>query len=125
MTELEKFLNDVKERADKATKGKLECTDNYLEIEGLDGKRGTILAEFFSENPCYGDSSNDTHFYVSAKTDIEKLLKIVGVMEEALKKCSDGCQSLLLKQSTQEYYALTMHYSGEALSEADKIAGEK
>lgn len=151
MSELEKFLNEVRTRADKATKGVITCTDSYIEVKDLDGERGEILAEFFGTNPCYGDNSNDTHFYANAKQDIEKLLRIVGVLREALRFQNNVAQndrSVLgsLKFIPQPHHsraeledsfntqniiitkAITSfpqhNFEANALSEADKIAGE-
>lgn len=82
MTEqLTEYLAEVRAREEAATPGPVDAYDNHLQIEHLKGSGGKILAEFFSDNPMQGDSSNDTHFYAHARTDVTILRQ---ALEEAL-----------------------------------------
>ena len=108
LSELEKFLNEMKERADKATKGqwKKVYSVNY---NGDDGGYSCVKILQKYRGMSVDATKYDLDFIAHSRNDIEKLLKIVGVLRGALKSVSGKGTAI----------------ASEALSEADEIAGEE
>lgn len=79
-------IDKLKALAERATQGPLEPYDNFIQKEGLDGEREVILAEFFGNNPMWGDNSNDTHYYAAVSPDV--VLGLIDELVELRTKCA-------------------------------------
>lgn len=82
MSELEKYLQEVKERADKATEGPWypKFHDRVTKTKKSDGIDSILHL--------YGPSSvtiANQYFIAHARTDIPKLLKMVALMDQIIK----------------------------------------
>lgn len=90
---LKKWLEFEQSCIDKD--GPFEHTDNYITKEGLDGERGYILAEFFGNNPMWGDNCLDTEFFANCPTDIEYLLSELAKRDAALKEAREALECII------------------------------
>jgi hypothetical protein len=71
-------LKAIEARAHAATPGPWEGFDGYVLVPSV----GAV--EFVTDNPSFGDSSNDTEFIASARTDVPALVAEVRRLQDVV-----------------------------------------
>ena len=83
-------IKKLREVGEDATPGNWDYSDHYVEKELPDIAtreeiKNSLIAELFTENPMYGDSSSDTLFIATARNNWENLLNALEEAKEIIK----------------------------------------
>jgi hypothetical protein len=101
----------VLELDSRRTQGDIEASDNYLSVLQPDNVKqpSRMIAQFDTDNPMFGDSSNDTYFYAAAPLMAQMLKQLWGLSQKQQEQLCVAREALENLLNAEVYYTGCFH----------------